>query len=116
MLTKETSVVIWAADTNYRIDLENPEVRSYATSGNLEPLIEADQVGLRCDDLFELFLIVFVQLIAAMQVDEAFSSYREGPLTFPPTYRYDLHSDEYDTSEKMRIPAWTGTMFIYRMD
>lgn len=34
--------------------------------------------------------------------------YEEGPILFRPTYRYNLNSDEYDTSEKMRIPAWTG--------
>ena len=38
----------------------------------------------------------------------AFSEYEEGPLLFRPTYRYDLGTDTYDTSEKMRIPAWTG--------
>jgi hypothetical protein len=39
----------------------------------------------------------------------AFDGYEEGPLTFRPTYRYDVGTDDYDTSEKMRIPAWTGT-------
>lgn len=39
--------------------------------------------------------------------------YEEGPLLFAPTYRYDLHSTEYDTSEKMRIPAWTDRI-LYR--
>ncbi|KAG8943697.1 inositol polyphosphate 5-phosphatase, partial [Tulasnella sp. 408] len=92
---KSHDVVVWAADTNYRIDLENPEVRSYATSGNFKRLIEADQ------------------LIDAMHANEVFSSYREGSLTFPPTYRYDLHSDNYDTSEKQRIPAWTDRI-LYR--
>ncbi|EEP82942.1 conserved hypothetical protein [Uncinocarpus reesii 1704] len=32
--------------------------------------------------------------------------YSEGPITFPPTYRYNNGSDSYDTSEKRRIPAW----------
>lgn len=27
-------------------------------------------------------------------------------LTFPPTYKYDRRSSEYDTSEKARVPAW----------
>lgn len=29
-------------------------------------------------------------------------------MLFRPTYKYDLHSDTYDSGEKMRIPAWTG--------
>lgn len=38
----------------------------------------------------------------------AFQGYEEGALLFRPTYRYDLYSENYDTSEKMRTPAWTG--------
>ena len=34
------------------------------------------------------------------------SKYIEGQLNFDPTYKYDDHSDVYDTSEKRRAPAW----------
>jgi len=44
-----------------------------------------------------------------MDAGVAFAGYQEGPLLFRPTYRYDIGTDTYDTSEKMRIPAWTGT-------
>jgi hypothetical protein len=43
-----------------------------------------------------------------MDAGIAFAGYQEGPILFRPTYRYDLGTDTYDTSEKMRIPAWTG--------
>lgn len=43
-----------------------------------------------------------------MDAGIAFAGYEEGSLLFRPTYRYDLGTDTYDTSEKMRIPAWTG--------
>lgn len=43
-----------------------------------------------------------------MDAGVAFVGYEEGPLLFQPTYRYDVGTDIYDTSEKMRIPAWTG--------
>lgn len=33
--------------------------------------------------------------------------YAEGQLNFAPTYKYDDHSEIYDTSQKKRIPAWT---------
>jgi len=35
-----------------------------------------------------------------------FPYYSEARITFLPTYKYDLNSDQYDTSEKARIPAW----------
>ena len=44
-----------------------------------------------------------------MTTKAAFSGYEEGPILFRPTYRFDIGTDDYDTSEKMRIPAWTGT-------
>lgn len=36
--------VIWLADTNYRIDLDNAAVRTYAETNDFDPLIAADQV------------------------------------------------------------------------
>jgi synaptojanin len=47
-----------------------------------------------------------------MDAGIAFSGYEEGPLLFRPTYRYDLGTDYYDTSEKQRIPAWTGLFHL----
>lgn len=35
-----------------------------------------------------------------------FQGFAEGSLNFAPTYKYDEFSDDYDTSEKGRIPAW----------
>lgn len=48
------------------------------------------------------------QLKQAMDAQQAFHGYEEGPILFRPTYRYNIGTDVYDTSEKMRIPAWTG--------
>lgn len=47
-----------------------------------------------------------------MDAGIAFAGYQEGPLLFRPTYRYDIGTDTYDTSEKMRIPAWTGVLYL----
>ncbi|KAJ7490357.1 SacI homology domain-containing protein [Mycena galericulata] len=87
--------VIWLADTNYRIDFDNDTVRSLAASDDFDSLLAGDQ------------------LRQAIDSGAAFPGYEEGPLLFRPTYRYDLGTDNYDTSEKMRIPAWTDRI-LYR--
>ena len=56
---------------------------------DLERLFENDQLNL--------------QMVAGL----AFRFYSEARITFMPTYKYDVGSDEYDSSEKARIPAWT---------
>ncbi len=45
---------------------------------------------------------------------QIFRGFQEGPIRFAPTYKYDLFSDDYDTSEKMRTPAWTDRVLWYR--
>ncbi|CAF5102013.1 unnamed protein product [Rotaria magnacalcarata] len=48
-------------------------------------------------------VVVFPFLISL----EVFREFIEGPIKFPPTYKYDVGSDEYDTSEKARTPSYT---------
>ncbi|KAI0700745.1 inositol polyphosphate phosphatase [Cytidiella melzeri] len=81
--------VIWLADTNYRVDLDNERVRQLAQADDYDALVAADQLRQALDD------------------GSAFAGYEEGPLLFRPTYKYDYGSENYDSSEKMRIPAWT---------
>ncbi|KAK0230560.1 inositol polyphosphate phosphatase [Armillaria fumosa] len=87
--------IIWLADTNYRIDLDNEIVRQMAQTDDLDSLVSADQ------------------LTQVMDAGLAFAEYEEGPLLFRPTYRYDVGTENYDTSEKARIPAWTDRI-LYR--
>ncbi|KAG0254428.1 inositol polyphosphate 5-phosphatase [Actinomortierella ambigua] len=88
-------IIIWCGDFNYRLDKENDEVRALASQGNY----------------FELFK--FDQLKRSIDYGEAFMGYREGIIAFAPTYRYDIGTDRYDTSEKYRAPAWTDRI-LYR--
>ena len=39
-------------------------------------------------------------------LDIAFKNFIEGRITFEPTYKYDVGTDHYDTSEKCRIPSY----------
>ena len=43
-----------------------------------------------------------------------FKNFLEGDVNFAPTYKYDLFSDDYDTSEKCRAPAWTDRVLWKR--
>ncbi|XP_054994969.1 type II inositol 1,4,5-trisphosphate 5-phosphatase isoform X3 [Sorex araneus] len=45
-------------------------------------------------------------LRAQMAARAVFEGFTEGELTFQPTYKYDTGSDDWDTSEKCRAPAW----------
>ena len=81
--------IIWLGDFNYRIGLSDDRARSLVKSNDLDTLYENDQLN--------------IQMVAGM----TFPFYSEARITFPPTYKFDLGTDNYDTSEKGRIPAWT---------
>jgi hypothetical protein len=99
------------ADTNYRIDLDNATVRSLAETDELDALFAADQVRTQTC-LNTIVAKSWFQLRQAMDTSAAFAGYQEGPLLFRPTYKYDVGTDNYDSSEKSRIPAWTGSFYL----
>ncbi|KAL2834525.1 SacI homology domain-containing protein [Aspergillus cavernicola] len=85
---EDHDAVIWLGDFNYRIGLPNQPVRDLVQQANYQKLYDNDQLNLQ------------------MLAGRAFQFYNEGLVTFPPTYKYDVGKDIYDTSEKSRIPAW----------
>ncbi|KAG8720290.1 hypothetical protein FRC08_000650 [Ceratobasidium sp. 394] len=83
-------VVFLNGDLNYRIDQRRDVVIPSIQSGDLD------------------FLLGHDQLLKEMHSNPGFRlrHFAEAPITFVPTYKYDRKSDEFDTSEKRRIPAW----------
>jgi len=75
--------------------MENDQIRALVSQGNYFEIF-------RCD-----------QLKRSIDYGEAFYGYKEGIIAFAPTYRYDIGTDNYDTSEKYRAPAWTDRI-LYR--
>lgn len=56
-------------------------------------------------------LLLGDQLSHELQSGQVFGGWKEGRLTFPPTYKYGLNSDKYvgenpNECEKKRSPAW----------
>jgi hypothetical protein len=84
--------VFWFGDFNYRIGLGNDKVRTLIDRGDLNTLLENDQLYLQR---------------TRSSVSNVFDHYDEAKITFLPTYKFDLGTDIYDTSDKGRIPAWT---------
>ncbi|OXB70909.1 UNVERIFIED_CONTAM: hypothetical protein H355_008215 [Colinus virginianus] len=88
--TLDHDVLFWFGDLNFRIaDYGIHFVRESINNKRFNLLWEKDQLNMAKKK--EAFLQEFI----------------EGPLQFKPTYKFDLHSDVYDTSEKKRKPAWT---------
>ncbi|KAI4079888.1 inositol polyphosphate-5-phosphatase B [Homo sapiens] len=82
-------VILWLGDLNYRIEeLDVEKVKKLIEEKDFQMLYAYDQLKIQ---------------VAAKTVFEGFT---EGELTFQPTYKYDTGSDDWDTSEKCRAPAW----------
>uniref|UniRef100_A0A8C0K3Z3 phosphoinositide 5-phosphatase n=1 Tax=Canis lupus dingo TaxID=286419 RepID=A0A8C0K3Z3_CANLU len=81
-------VILWLGDLNYRIEeLDVETVKKLIEEKAFQTLYAYDQV----------------QMAACAFEGSCFT---EGELTFQPTYKYDTGSDDWDTSEKCRAPAW----------
>lgn len=91
---KSHDYVFWCGDLNYRIDMENQRCRNLITECAWKELLEQDQLGTQ------------------HARDNVFREFNEAPISFPPTYKYNLCEDTYDRSEKCRVPAWTGKIYF----
>ena len=52
------------------------------------------------------------QLSAQRRKGRVFRGFQEGDISFPPTYKYDKRSNQFDTSTKGRCPAWTDRILF----
>ncbi|WFD31185.1 phosphoinositide 5-phosphatase [Malassezia sp. CBS 17886] len=103
--------IFWVGDMNYRLDsLGSEEVRALAEGIDSSAYV-ADSAAAHADGALAK-LLAHDQLLRVVQGGQAFTGYMEAPIRFPPTYKYDLHSDAYDSSEKLRPPAWTDRILF----
>ncbi|KAI8381059.1 Endonuclease/exonuclease/phosphatase [Radiomyces spectabilis] len=100
--SKEVSIfhadhLIWVGDLNYRINLTEPEIKARVQRGELDLLLEYDQLSIE------------------RQAGRTFPMFDEGKINFLPTYKYDPGTNQYDTSEKRRAPSWTDRILWKKM-
>lgn len=85
-------------DLNYRIDsIPRNVIIEAIRQNNLTKLLDRDQ------------------LLASRRKNPGFRlrSFNEAPIAFAPTYKYDVGTDDYDSSDKKRSPAWCDRI-LYR--
>lgn len=91
-------VCILNGDLNYRIDaIPRNVIIDAIRQNNLPKLLDRDQ------------------LLASRRKNPGFRlrAFTESPITFAPTYKYDVGTDDYDSSDKKRSPAWCDRI-LYR--
>ncbi|KAK9792500.1 hypothetical protein WJX73_010349 [Symbiochloris irregularis] len=90
--------LIWVGDLNYRLTRPDAEVRASLKAGKFKDLVPADELGIM------------------MRSNKAFQGWKEGPLSFPPTFKFKrgtqhyLGDDDDDTaselgSQDLRAPS-----------
>uniref|UniRef100_A0A674IBS5 Inositol polyphosphate-related phosphatase domain-containing protein n=1 Tax=Terrapene triunguis TaxID=2587831 RepID=A0A674IBS5_9SAUR len=83
-------IVFWFGDLNFRIESLDIRFVKYAIDNSiLSQLWEKDQLNI------------------AKGTWPILSGFQEGLLNFPPTFKFDVGTNQYDTSAKKRKPAWT---------
>ncbi|KAK9740798.1 hypothetical protein RND81_03G061100 [Saponaria officinalis] len=90
--------IIWLGDLNYRISLSFDETRQLMSRKEWPKLVEKDQ------------------LVRELRKGRVFDGWCEGALHFPPTYKYEIDSDNYTAGEPKaarRTPAWCDRVLSF---
>ncbi|XP_048457144.1 synaptojanin-2-like isoform X2 [Rhincodon typus] len=89
-------LVYWCGDSNFRLDLPHEEVLHHIKGQDWKTLQAHDQLQHQKTE------------------NKIFKDFFEGTINFAPTYKYDVGTDVYDTSDKCRTPAWTDRVLLWR--
>uniref|UniRef100_A0A1I7ZW51 IPPc domain-containing protein n=1 Tax=Steinernema glaseri TaxID=37863 RepID=A0A1I7ZW51_9BILA len=88
----EHDLIIWLGDLNYRLstppNITNETIRLKCSTGNFKSLLQFDQ------------------LLQQQLYRTTFHDFQEPEINFKPTYKYDTGTNNWDSSEKRRAPAW----------
>lgn len=91
------SHLIWLGDLNYRVSVSEEYAKEAVRSSQFENLLVSDQLS------------------QEIKAQRAFQTFKEGKITFPPTYKFEAGTNNYYNgyssglikfSEKQRTPSW----------
>lgn len=72
--------MFWLGDLNYRITgLDVNVVKQYLERRAFKPILEQDQLNIQ------------------RRLENVFKDFKEGPVNFMPTYKYDTGTDNWDS-------------------
>ncbi|XP_016356643.1 72 kDa inositol polyphosphate 5-phosphatase-like [Sinocyclocheilus anshuiensis] len=97
-VTTRFDEVFWFGDFNFRLNKARGEVEAIlnqVTGADMSPLLQHDQ------------------LLKEMKEGSIFKGFQEASIYFPPTYKFDIGCDVYDTTTKQRTPSYTDRI-LYR--
>ncbi|MED6182915.1 hypothetical protein PIB30_033139 [Stylosanthes scabra] len=93
--SRPSHITIWLGDLNYRLQgIDTYPARNLINNDLHQKLHGKDQ------------------LLQEAGRGQIFNGFCEGTLTFKPTYKYNKGSSNYDTSYKVRVPAWTDRILF----
>merc|ERR1719215_2138474 len=87
-------------DLNTRVESSRGEVDQLLGEGDIENLLKKDQ-------LLPLLRGNHGQTGISPSMFGFWPSFEEAEIKFRPTFKFDTHTDHYDTSKKKRVPSWT---------
>eukprot|EP00249_Psilotum_nudum_P002768 c15901_g1_i1 orf=332-1363(+) len=87
--------IIWLGDLNYRLNLSDNDVQALVAREEWEILLKKDQ------------------LQQELSQGHVFEGWFEGSIAFPPTYKYEMNSDQFKAGDKQRVPAWCDRILWY---
>lgn len=103
--------LFFCGDLNYRLGLPR-EIAEYSVQKIEEYSEKGDEESVALSTKLRTSLLKHDQLRSTIAARRAFVDLAEGEITFAPTFKYDKNSDEFDTSHKQRIPAWTDRVLF----
>ncbi|TPX55598.1 hypothetical protein PhCBS80983_g05190 [Powellomyces hirtus] len=92
----DTDHLFFLGDLNYRISLPDTDVKQILKSGDVKQLLKFDQ------------------LLIEQRARRAFHDFNEAAITFAPTFKYDIGTNTFDTSEKKRTPSFCDRILWFQ--